>query len=60
MYDEQFCKKHNQHFADFLPRCPICRGEEMAGPVIRLINPGADVPFENKFEIMDDDFSLFD
>lgn len=28
-YREQYCEKHNQHYADFLSRCPICRGEEM-------------------------------
>ena len=28
-YREQYCKIHDQHYADFLSRCPICRGEEM-------------------------------
>ena len=28
-YREQYCKKHNQHYASFLPRCPICAGDEL-------------------------------
>ena len=26
-YREQYCKIHDQHYADFLHECPICRGE---------------------------------
>lgn len=25
----KYCAKHKQRYMDFLPRCPICRGEEM-------------------------------
>lgn len=28
-YDQQYCKKHDQRYADFLTKCPICRGEEL-------------------------------
>jgi len=31
LYQEQYCEKHKQPFADFLPQCPICRGEELDG-----------------------------
>lgn len=24
-----YCKKHDQHFMDHVPSCPICRGEKM-------------------------------
>lgn len=30
-YREQYCEKHNQYYASFLPRCPICVGDEMNG-----------------------------
>lgn len=29
-YQEQYCKKHNQYYASYLPQCPICRGEKMS------------------------------
>lgn len=29
-FDQQYCSKHDQHYADYLNRCPICWGEEMA------------------------------
>ena len=28
-YQEQYCKKHELWYADFLEECPICFGEEM-------------------------------
>lgn len=28
-YNQQYCKKHNQYYADYLPECPICKGEKM-------------------------------
>lgn len=30
-YNEQYCEKHNQYYAEFLNKCPICRGEELDG-----------------------------
>lgn len=30
-YTQQYCKKHDQHYADFLHACPICVGESMDG-----------------------------
>lgn len=30
-YQEQYCKKHKQHYAENLKKCPICRGEELDG-----------------------------
>jgi len=29
MYDEQYCEKHKQHYAEGLRECPICVGEEL-------------------------------
>jgi hypothetical protein len=31
-YNQQYCKKHKQYYADFLHQCPICRGEPMTVP----------------------------
>lgn len=28
-FDEQYCSRHNQHYADFLVECPVCVGERM-------------------------------
>lgn len=30
MYDEQYCEKHDQRYAEYLHGCPICYGEELA------------------------------
>lgn len=30
-YADQYCKIHDQWFADFLDECPICAGEKMTG-----------------------------
>lgn len=29
-YNAQYCKKHNQYYADYLKACPICVGEQMS------------------------------
>jgi hypothetical protein len=29
-YTQQYCKKHNQEYADYLHQCPICRGEKLS------------------------------
>lgn len=29
-YNQQYCEKHKQQYADFLKQCPICAGEELA------------------------------
>jgi hypothetical protein len=42
LYNEQYCKKHNQHYADFLRNCPICVGEEMVKPKKMEKNPTED------------------
>jgi hypothetical protein len=36
-YQEQYCKKHNQHYADFLHECPICAGEKMVKPPVEIL-----------------------
>lgn len=28
-YKNKYCKKHDQWFAEFIPTCPICLGEEL-------------------------------
>lgn len=41
LYQEQYCETHNQHYADFLKQCPICRGEILITSVIeenKIIN----------------------
>jgi len=27
-YDEKYCPKHNQRYAEFLDECPVCVGEK--------------------------------
>ena len=29
LFDQKFCKIHNQKYADFLQECPVCVGERM-------------------------------
>lgn len=36
-YQQQYCQKHDQYFADFLARCPICIGETLK-PAVRPLN----------------------
>lgn len=37
-YDQQYCEKHNQKYADFLNECPICVGEKLDGTIRGSVN----------------------
>ena len=34
-YQDQYCRKHGQWYAEFLDACPICVGETMKGGVVK-------------------------
>lgn len=38
-YREQYCQKHDQHYADFLRECPVCVGEELRHPYFQHLKP---------------------
>lgn len=35
-YQQKFCEKHKQTYADFLDSCPICVGEQMAEEIKKI------------------------
>ena len=37
-YDQQYCEKHKQPYADYLDKCPICEGEKLKGSMVIQIN----------------------
>lgn len=37
LYKEQYCKKHNQYYADYMSDCPICIGERMGTKKPKMI-----------------------
>lgn len=48
LYQDQYCEKHDQWYADFLHKCPVCRGEAMDGYVRGTIEMSFEVKTSNR------------
>jgi hypothetical protein len=56
VFNGKYCKKHNQHYAEFMQHCPICMGEYLAtlpNPHTRFMRTGITLREEYSASIID-------